>query len=186
MALHRGIREKPGLQSCSVLQNPWLAETAPRFPQPRTAPLRKGAAAGSCRPSLQPPPLRAGFPVNPSEDTSLPGSRWGGAAGVRLTLPLRRLSSQQALAFPQAGAHQAGWWRASESLRSAFAKPLCINIKNSYSLHATLAELGILMSPSRSDIQLRFSGSKANSWAPLKANSLCNQGHYYHVDTEKK
>lgn len=94
--------------------------------------------------------------------------------------------SSGAHVFLQAESHQASWLRASVCHHSAFAKSLCINIKHSNSLCAALAELGILMLPNRSNILLCFSGSKANSRAPLKANSLYNQDNYCHVDTEKK
>lgn len=103
-----------------------------------------------------------------------------------LTWPLQRFSPQHAHVFLKAGSHQASWLRASECRHSAFAKSLCINIKHTNSLCAALAELGILMLPNRSNILLCFSGSKANSRAPLKANSLYNQDNYCHVDTEEK
>lgn len=107
-------------------------------------------------------------------------------AAVLVNPALAEAFPLQVRVFQQAGSHQAFWLGASEHHHSTFAKPLWINIKHSYSLYAALAELGILMFPNRSDIQLCFSGSKANSRAPLKTNSLYSWDNYCHTDTEKK
>lgn len=107
-------------------------------------------------------------------------------AAVLVNPALTEAFSLQVHVFQQADSHQAFWLGASEHHHSTFAKPLWINIKHSYSLYAALVELGILMFPNRPDIQLCFSGSKANFRAPLKTNSLYSWDNYGHIDTEKK
>lgn len=122
------------------------------------SPLRRGAA-GCDRPfgwAVQGP-----APSQPQAADPPAGSQ----LQFQLTPAPQNLSSQQALLCLQAAFHQA-WLGAQQSLPSVFAKSLCININHFYSLHTTLAELSVLMFPSRADTQLCFSSSKANSRAP--------------------
>lgn len=144
MALHRGIHTESAQEPLNAAESMAAREMLPHCP-----PWEQEVQQGVTDP-FDDPCLRASFQQTPGSRPPA-ASCWVTAAG-----PVNSgLSSQQALVCLQAGFHQA-WLGAQESLPSVFGKSLCINIKHFYSLHTTLAELSILMFPSRADTQLRW------------------------------